>query len=258
MKKIFVIGIGAGNPEYMTVQAINALNEVDVFFVMDKGREKEDLVRLRRQICERYITNSSYRTIEVSDPERDRTTSSYVAGVKAWHDQRAAIYEKLIAEELGDDQCGGFLVWGDPSLYDSTLRIIDQIVARGVVTFEYEVIPGISSIQALAARHRISLNRIGGSVHITTGRQLSAGLPAAMDDVAVLLDGECAFKHVDDDDVDIYWGAYVGSGDEILVSGKLKELRHEIERIRSEARQRHGWIMDTYLLRKAPRGAASG
>ena len=92
MKKIFVIGIGAGNPEYMTVQAINALNEVDVFFVMDKGREKEDLVRLRRQICERYITNTSYRTIEVSDPERDRTTSSYVEGVKAWHDQRAAIY----------------------------------------------------------------------------------------------------------------------------------------------------------------------
>ena len=170
MKKISVIGIGAGNPEYMTVQAINALNKVDVFFVMDKGREKEDLVRLRRQICERYITNTSYRTIEVSDPERDRTTSSYVAGVKAWHDQRAAVYETLIAEELGDDQCGGFLVWGDPSLYDSTLRIIDQIVARGVVTFEYEVIPGISSIQALAARHRILAqpDRRVGSYHDRT------------------------------------------------------------------------------------------
>ena len=52
MRRVFVIGIGAGNPDYVTVQAINALNEVDVFFVMDKGHEKEDLVRLRRE-CER-------------------------------------------------------------------------------------------------------------------------------------------------------------------------------------------------------------
>src|SRR6202011_1067694 len=71
MKKVFIIGIGAGNPDYITVQAINALNEVDVFFVMDKGREKNDLVRLRKSICERYIKNKSYRTIEVPDPERD-------------------------------------------------------------------------------------------------------------------------------------------------------------------------------------------
>ena len=250
MKKVFVIGIGAGNPEYLTVQAINALNEVDVFFVMDKGREKENLMRLRKEICERYVRNKSYRTIEIRDPERDRTTSSYVAGVKAWHEQRAAIYENMIKEELGDGQCGAFLVWGDPSLYDSTLRIVDQIVARGTVDFEYEVIPGISSIQALAARHRIALNRIGGSIHITTGRQLSAGLPANFDNVAVLLDGECSFKNVDDDDIEIYWGAYIGTEDEILMSGNLRELMHEIERIRSEARARNGWIMDVYLLRK--------
>ena len=64
MRKVFVIGIGAGNPDYVTVQAINALNEVDVFFIMDKGHEKDDLVRLRKEICERYIKNKSYRTIE--------------------------------------------------------------------------------------------------------------------------------------------------------------------------------------------------
>ncbi|SRR6266496_2539778 len=251
MRKVFIIGIGAGNPEYMTVQAINALNEVDVFFVMDKGREKENLMRLRKEICERYIKNNSYRTIEVRDPERDRTNSSYVAGVKAWHEQRATIYEKMIEEELGDEQCGAFLVWGDPSLYDSTLRIIDQIIARGRVYFQYEVVPGISSIQALAARHRIALNRIGGSVHIITGRQLSAGLLDNIDNVLVLLDGECSFKNVDDDDIDIYWGAYIGTEDEILMSGNLRELMHDIERIRSEARERNGWIMDAYLLRKA-------
>jgi precorrin-6A synthase len=250
MRKVFVIGIGAGNPDYITVQAINALNEVDVFFVMDKGQEKQDLVRLRKEICERHIKNKTYRTVETADPPRDRLPSSYETAVRAWHEQRANIYERLISEELGENECGAFLVWGDPSLYDSTLRIVDQIVARGTVAFEYEVIPGISAVQALAARHRIALNRIGRSVHITTGRKIAEGLPNDADDVVVMLDADCSFKAIDDSGVDIYWGAYLGTKDEILAAGRLSELTHDIERIRAEAKARKGWIMDTYLLRK--------
>lgn len=249
MRKVFVIGIGAGNPEYITVQAINALNAVDVFFVMDKGRETEDLVRQRREICERYIKDKSYRMVEVADPPRDRK-APYESSVEAWHEQRTAIYERMIGVELGDQECGAFLVWGDPSLYDSTLRIIDRILARGTVTFEYEVIPGISSIQALAARHRVALNRIGKSIHITTGRNIVEGLPNNVDDVVVMLDADCSFKKIRDSEIDIYWGAYIGTEDEILVSGNLRDLTHDIERLRAEAKTRKGWIMDTYLLRK--------
>ncbi len=250
MRKVFVIGIGAGNPDYVTVQAINALNEVDVFFIMDKGHEKEDLLRLRKEICERYVKNKSYRIVEAADPPRDRTPARYEPAVRAWHAQRAAIYEKLIGEEIGEDECGAFLVWGDPSLYDSTLRIVDQIVARAAVAFEYEVIPGISAIQALAAKHKIALNRIGRSVHITTGRKIAEGLPDNIDDVIVMLDADCSFKAIEAADIDIYWGAYVGTEDEILVAGNLRELRHDIERMRAEAKARKGWIMDTYLLRR--------
>ena len=250
MRKVFVIGIGAGNPDYVTVQAINALNAVDVFFIMDKGQEKEDLTRLRKEICERFIKDKSYRIVETPDPPRERRPASYESTVQAWHEDRAAIYERLIGEELGEDECGAFLVWGDPSLYDSTLRIIDQIVARGTVVFEYEVIPGISAIQALAARHRIALNRIGRSVHVTTGRKIAEGLPDNIEDVIVMLDGDCAFKAIDDTGIDIYWGAYLGTEDEILVAGKLHERMHDIERLRDEAKARKGWVMDTYLLRK--------
>jgi len=250
MRKVFVIGIGAGNPDYITVQAINALNAVDVFFVMDKGPEKDDLVRLRREICERYIKDRSYRTVETADPPRDRKATAYEPAVRAWHEQRAGLYERLIGDELGEDECGAFLVWGDPSLYDSTLRIIDRIIARGHVAFEYEVIPGISAIQALAAKHRIALNRIGKSIHITTGRRIAEGLPDNIDDVVVMLDADCSFKHLDDSDMDIYWGAYVGTEDEILLAGHLRDLTDDIERVRAEAKARKGWIMDTYLLRK--------
>lgn len=250
MRKVFIIGIGAGNPDYVTVQAINALNEVDVFFIMDKGQEKDDLVRLRREICERYIKDKAYRTVEAPDPPRDRAPSSYEPAVRAWHEQRTGTYERLIGEELGEDECGAFLVWGDPSLYDSNLRIIDQIVAKGTVKFEYEVIPGISAIQALAAKHRIVLNRIGQPIHITTGRKIAEGLPDNIDDVIVMLDADCSFKAIDDSNIDIYWGAYIGTEDEILVAGNLRDRADDIERMRSAARARKGWIMDTYLLRR--------
>jgi precorrin-6A synthase len=250
MRKVFVIGIGVGDPDYMTVQAINALNAVDVFFIIDKGQEKEELVRLRREICERYITDKSYRIVEAADPPRDRKPSSYQSAVRAWHEQRADIYEQLIDAELRDDECGAFLVWGDPSLYDSTLRILEKIGQRGNVAFEYEVIPGISAIQALAAKHKTTLNRIGRSVHITTGRKIAEGLPDTIDDVIVMLDADCSFKAIDDSNIDIFWGAYLGTEDEILMAGNLRERMSDIEKTRAEAKARKGWIMDTYLLRR--------
>ena len=247
MRRLSIIGIGAGNPDHITVQAIKALGSVDVIFLIGKGSDKDDLAQLRKDICARYITKP-YRIVEAQDPERDRTPANYETAVTDWHAQRAAIYERMIREELSDSQHGAFLVWGDPSLYDSTLRIVDQVAAMKTATFELDVIPGITSVQALAARHKIALNRIGGPIHITTGRLLANGVPA--DNVVVMLDGDCAFKTVKDTGVDIYWGAYVGTADEILVSGKLQERGPEIEKIRSAARARHGWIMDTYLLRR--------
>ncbi|MGH2763658.1 MAG: precorrin-6A synthase (deacetylating) [Thermoleophilaceae bacterium] len=250
MRKLFVIGIGAGDPDYVTVQAIKALNEVDVFFVVEKSGEKHDLVDLRTEICERYIEEPSYRIVSVRDPERDRTTPAYREAVEDWRRRRAEVWEQAIRDELEDGQRGAFLVWGDPALYDSTLAVIDHVLARGTLEFEYEVIPGISSIQALAAKHRIPLNRVGGSIHITTGRRLAHGFPENSDDVVVMLDADCTFKQVDDGEIDIYWGAYIGTDDERLVAGNLEDVMGEIERIRTEERERKGWIMDTYLLRR--------
>ncbi|HMF63800.1 MAG TPA: precorrin-6A synthase (deacetylating) [Edaphobacter sp.] len=252
MRKLYIIGIGAGDPEQVTVQAIRAMNAVDVFFFMNKGDAKTDLVRLRKEICERYIDQRSYRVVEVDDPERDPSIASYTARVQAWHQQRVLIYEELIERELGEEDCGAVLVWGDPSLYDSTLRIIEQVVERSKVIFEYEVVPGITSVQALAARHKIVLNGIGESVCITTGRQLAAsGFPGDMDNVVVMLDGNNSFKDLVEQDVKIYWGAYVGTEKEILLSGKLRDLAETIESTRDEARGRNGWIMDIYLLKRS-------
>jgi precorrin-6A synthase len=250
MRRILVIGIGPGDPGYLTVQAIEALNQADVFFINDKGDDTAELVRIRKDICERYITNRSYRIVETHDPERDPTRPSYQAGVESWHTARAATYEALIQAELTPDACGAFLVWGDPSLYDSTLRVLEQILARGVTTFDYDVIPGITSIQALAAKHRIPINDIGGSIHVTTGRRLARdGLPDPADTTVVMLDGGCSFTTIDDD-VEIYWGANLGTEHEVLISGALREVAERIEGARAAVKHARGWVMDTYLLRR--------
>jgi precorrin-6A synthase len=253
MRKVLVIGIGAGDPDHLTVQAITALNRVDVFFVIDKGADTQDLTRLRREICERFVERPGYRIVEVPDPRRDRAAAAYRPAVEAWRRRRAELWERMLRDQLGDDGCGGFLVWGDPSLYDSTLDVLERILAEGSLQFDYEVVPGISSVQALAASHRVALNRVGGPVHITTGRRLADGFPDHSDDVVVMLDAACAFEGLADQDLEIYWGAYLGTDDELLVSGKLAEVAAEIKATRRAARERKGWIMDTYLLRR-PRG----
>ena len=250
MRRMKLIGIGAGNPDHITLQAINSLAQVDVVFVIDKGDSSTELMRARREICDRFMQERPHRIVEIRDAERDRESVTYREAVTSWHAKRAEIYERVIREELAEHECGAFLIWGDPALYDSTLRIINLVVAMNTVAFDWEVIPGISSIQALAAAHRISWNDIGAPVHITTGRRLNEDPPATDATVLVMLDGQFAFNSYVDDNIDIYWGAYLGTPDEILLSGRLGDQRKNIEQVRTEARTRKGWIMDAYLLRK--------
>jgi precorrin-6A synthase len=251
MRKLLVIGIGAGNPDHMTVQAIDGLNRADVLFIPDKGAKKNDLAELRRQICDRFVTNPKSRRVEFDVPVRAEPAPSYRPTVDDWHEAIAAIYEGLIRDELAEDGCGAFLIWGDPSLYDSALRILERVRLRGNVAFELEVVPGITAVQALAASHKMALNRIGDSILVTTGRRLTEeGMPDNAGSTVVMLDGKCAFNTLDDKNLIIYWGAYLGTPDEILISGRLGDVGAEIEKTREEARRKKGWIMDTYLLRK--------
>ncbi|MEU3293807.1 precorrin-6A synthase (deacetylating) [Streptomyces longwoodensis] len=254
MRTIHVIGIGAGDPDQLTLQAVRALRDTDVFFVLDKGEVKSDLTQVRRDMLTTHVPEGTYRVVEARDPERDRTAggSAYSPAVGDWRSARADIYERLIAEELGEAETGAFLVWGDPALYDSTIGILEEVRQRGTVDFAYDVVPGISSVSALVARHRTGLNRVARPVQITTGRRLAEGFPPGVDDVVVMLDAHQAFRRYADEDMDIYWGAYIGTPDEILVAGPLAEAAPRIERLRAEARERKGWIMDTYLLRRNP------
>ena len=254
MRELLVIGMGPGHPDQITVAAVAALNRVEVFFRIDKGDAKSGLNAAREEILRRHVTRSDYRVVDIPEPPRDRSPSltgdGYQGAVLDWHEARAELIEAAIAAELGEDGTGAFLVWGDPSVYDSMLRIIDRLLARGTVAFEHTVIAGVTSVQALAAAHRIPLNRIGEPIHITPARRIAGGMPEGLDSVVVMLDSGFAAAGLDDQTLTVFWGAYLSTADEVLISGPLSEVATEIAATRAALRARHGWIMDTYLLRR--------
>ncbi len=243
MIHLHLIGIGTGNPDHLTRQAIKALNEVDLVLIPRKGG-KSDLAELRRSICSQVITNPATLLAEFDLPQRDASNPDYSPSVETWHDAIAAVWRSTL-QAHPKARTAALLVWGDPSLYDSSLRIAARLGAQ--VT----VIPGITALQALTAAHAIALNDIGQPVTITTGRQLTDhGWPANVTTLAVMLDGNCAFQTLDPTGLSIWWGAFVGMPEQVLYSGPVAEIGPKIIAARAAARAAHGWIMDIYLLRR--------
>lgn len=243
MFDLTLIGIGTGNPDHLTLQAIKAINSAEVILIPRKGAGKADLTELRRAILAEVLTNPATRVVEFDLPVRDEAIPDYLARVDDWHDRIAAVW----AAAIGPAASVAMLVWGDPSLYDSTLRI----AARLLPPERVRVIPGITSIQALTAAHGIALNEIGAPFVVTTGRRLrDEGFPAGVETALVMLDGECSFQSLDPTGISIWWGGYVGMKEQIILSGDLAETAPKIVKLRAEARAAHGWIMDIYLLRR--------
>ena len=242
-----LVGIGCGDPAQLTLAGVRAINAADLVLIPRKGEEKSDLAELRRTICAEVLTNNKTRVVEFDLPRRDSDSEDSRGGVDAWHDAVAAAWSREIASHLGATGRVAFLIWGDPSLYDSSLRIARRLDPSP----DIEVIPGITSIQVLCAAHAIPLNEIGEPFLVTTGRRLREdGWPSGVDTIVVMLDGGAAFQSLDPNGLHIWWGAYLGMDDQVILSGALAEVGPRIAAARQEARERHGWIMDSYIIKR--------
>ena len=128
MRTILIVGIGAGNPEFLTLQAISALQRADVVFLPEKGEEKAGLNAVRLQILERAAPTGGHRIVPFDVPERRPTaTPEYQGSIADWRAALQDAYARLFSTELKDGEAGAFLVWGDPALYDGTLSILDDM-----------------------------------------------------------------------------------------------------------------------------------
>jgi precorrin-6A synthase len=256
-KRVRVIGVGPGDPDQVTIEAVRALREVAYFVVTDKsgrGGMPDPLVNARERLLDRHLEVEPV-IVRVDDPERERrpdrtaTQEEYDAAGARWHEERQTAYEEALLSREGD---AGFLVWGDPAFYDSTIRILQSLQERGRLDLELDVIPGISSIQLLAAEHQIVLHEVGQALHVTSGRRLQEAIAQGQDNVVVMLNRviELEGLGLDLSDWAIWWGANLGTPSEELVAGRVGDVLTENEAARGRARDAAGWVMDIFLLRR--------
>lgn len=242
MTHVYVVGFGMG-PQHLTREAINALSRATYVLAARKGPDDE-LLEARRRIC----TEFDLELVEVPDPDRDRNDpSDYPGAVDAWHAARA---ERYAAELTARGATAAFLVWGDPALYDSTLRILDRAASTSDLT--WDVVPGISAPQLLAAKHRIVLHEVGRATHLTTARRLDEALVQGQRNIVVMLGSRASLDQLDMlPDWHIWWGANLGAASERIVAGRVGDVLANIRQAREASRNEAGWVMDTYVLRAA-------
>lgn len=250
-KRVRVIGVGPGDPDQVTLEAVAALRDVDYFVVTDKsgrGGMPDPLVNARERLLDRHLGHEPV-IVRVEDPERERrpdrtaTQEQYDAVVAQWHEARRTAYAEALASHEGT---AGFLVWGDPAFYDSTIRILDALADR--LDLDVDVLPGISSIQLLAARHRIVLHEVGQALHVTSGRRLMEAVEQGQDNIVVMLNRVIELPGLDD--WTIWWGGNLGTPSEELVAGRVGDVLPEIDVARERVRATAGWVMDIFLLRR--------
>lgn len=252
-RRVRVVGVGPGDPDQVTVEALAALRACDWLLVTDKPRPdgaEDPLVAARERLLARHLPDPP-RLVRVEDPPRDRSAAAtaspegYARAVAAWHAARATAYAAVIASEPGDP---GLLVWGDPAFYDSTIRVVEQVAA--LLPLEVVVVPGVSSLSLLAARHRLVLHDVGGPVHVTTGRALLDAVAAGQDNLVVVLNRDLG--PLADPALArwrVWWGANLGTATEELVAGVVADVREQVEAARARCRARAGWVMDVFALR---------
>ena len=249
MIDLSLVGIGMGNPDHLTAQAVGALQSADLILIPEKGDEKSDLADLRTVICEKLLSPIP-KIARFRLPVRNPKESSYLKRVTDWHAQIAILWRNEIFKHCPNGGCIALMIWGDPSLYDSSIRIANRLIAQEQQV-SINVVPGLTSVQLLTAAHKIPLNTLAEPVMIMTGRNLrDKGWPNTVKSAVVMLDGDCSFDQLNGKDFTIWWGAFLGMPEQILASGPLHQCCEDIKKLRANARAQHGWIMDSYLLRK--------
>ena len=167
------VGVGPGDPELMTIRAVRAIRGCSTVAVTISDRELEHTI-----LC------------SCGDPEENRVRK-YLEGCTAWqiagnavpelnekqvillpmpmvrdrdrlkeiHDRDAAEVAKL----LDEGQQVVFLTLGDPTVYSTCMYIHKRLKAKGYPT---EIVPGVPSFCAAAARMDISLVENRDELHV--------------------------------------------------------------------------------------------
>ena len=242
VKKVYLIGMGPGNLKYLTLEAVDLIKRLPLFLIPLKSSKKTYLTEKRKEILYKIRKDQNFKIVEIPFPERKRSFQ-YKEAVISWRRKKAEILIKVLQKESTEE--AGFIVWGDPSIYDGHIEIFKDVQKQ--IPIEFEIIPGISAFQILSAKHKIPLTKIAGSLLFTTPRRLKK-FSEIKENTVVFLDNYESYRKFNQKDLKIYWGAYLGTEKEVLLSGKLSEVKEKLIELRRKLRKENGWIMEIYFL----------
>ncbi len=243
VKKVYLIGIGPGDPKYLTILAKEVIQRLKVFLVPEKEGKKSDLTKKRLKIIEFIKAKEPFEVVYLPFPERERGVN-YKEKVQEWRLRKGEILKKTLL--LLKEEEVGFLIWGDPVIYDGHIEIFKEIEKE--LPIEWEVIPGISAFQVLGAKFKISLTDLATSLTFHTPRTLRK-LKEISHPTVVFLDNYATFSLFKEKLLRIYWGAYVGQEEEVYLEGDLKETLETLKELRETLREKKGYLMEIYLLK---------
>lgn len=170
--RLFVVGVGPGDPELLTLKAVRILNQTPCLFV-PKGKENGDSIAL--SIVEKVLDLSQKEVVEAHFPMlKTKGQAMHDSLPKTWKEIAHEIYQRL---KKGSDVA--FITIGDPTIY-CTFFYLHSPLLEIDPHIQIEIVPGVSSINASASCAGISLGLADEKIAI---------LPATyMDSVSEFLD----------------------------------------------------------------------
>lgn len=136
---LYGVGVGPGDPELVTKKAERVLRQCDIVAVPDKGSGNK----------------TAYGIVEelIADKEILFCSTPMVRDKEALDQGYTAIADQ-ICKLLKQGKTVAFITLGDPSVYSTYIYVHKKVLAGG---FTAELVPGVPSFCAAAARLNISL-----------------------------------------------------------------------------------------------------
>ncbi|MBW4828047.1 MAG: precorrin-2 C(20)-methyltransferase [Clostridiaceae bacterium] len=132
MKKLFGIGTGPGDKEYLTLKAVRIMEEAEIIFAPNNNGKNMAL-----DTAKDFIEGK--RVVLIDFPMRKVKKEDY---------ENAA---EIIKKEIPEGKSGAFLTIGDPMVYSTFIYLMENVEEMGV---EVEVVPGITSFLAGASKSK--------------------------------------------------------------------------------------------------------
>lgn len=158
--KLYAVGIGPGDPELMTLKAVRILKEVHCI-VVPKGREEGSSLAL--SIVQKILALEGKEIVEAFFPMKKTMGNEKDDLDRQWNETVDAVLNRL---DRGTD--AAFITIGDPGIYSTFFYLYDRLLERRP-SLAIEIVPGISSINAAAAR---------AGLYLGLGNERIAILPA--------------------------------------------------------------------------------